>query len=106
MRAALESLAVRTLCELPDREMAVRLLHQAVDAIEAAREASVEERIETETEFHRSLCRLTGNQTLLRSWTSLEGSCRMSVAFRGPEKDDAKGKREASPRHRDRHRNR
>lgn len=61
VRAALESLAVRTLCELPDRDAAVRLLQRAVDAIEAAREASVEERIETETEFHRSLCRLTVN---------------------------------------------
>ncbi|MGK3957544.1 GntR family transcriptional regulator [Arthrobacter sp. R4] len=81
VRAALESLAVRTLCELPDRDTAVKLLHRAVDAIDAAREASVELWLEADTEFHRSLCQLAGNKTLLHSWTSLEGSRRLSVVF-------------------------
>lgn len=97
VRAELESLAARTICELPDRSTAVALLHRAVDAIETAHEASSEKRIETETEFHRSLCSLTDNQTLLRSWTSLESSCRMSVAS-GAEKSDASM---SARRHRD-----
>jgi len=49
-------------------------------------EASLEERIESDMEFHRSLCRLTGNETLLHSWNSLEGSIRMSIMFAGREK--------------------
>ncbi|MDQ0853165.1 DNA-binding GntR family transcriptional regulator [Arthrobacter sp. V4I6] len=86
VRAALESLAARTLCELPDRDRVIESLHQAIDAMDAARDASLEERIETDMEFHRSLCRLTGNETLLHSWTSLEGSIRMSIMFGGLEK--------------------
>ena len=61
-------------------------LRSAVDAMAAAAEASLEERIESDLEFHRTLCRLTGNETLLHSWESLEGSIRMSIMFAGLEK--------------------
>jgi DNA-binding GntR family transcriptional regulator len=86
VRAALESLAARTLCELPDRVGVIESLHLAIDAMETARDASLEERIESDMEFHRTLCRLTGNETLLHSWESLEGSIRMSIMFGGLEK--------------------
>jgi DNA-binding GntR family transcriptional regulator len=86
VRAALESLAARTLCELPDRTQAVATLHRKLEVMEAAQEASLAERIESDMEFHRTLCRLTGNETLLHSWTSLEGSIRMSIMFAGLEK--------------------
>lgn len=86
VRAALESLAARTLCELPDRERVIESLHKAIDVMEAAEQASLEERIESDMEFHRTLCRLTGNETLLHSWNSLEGSIRMSIMFAGVEK--------------------
>ncbi|SKC04268.1 transcriptional regulator, GntR family [Arthrobacter sp. 49Tsu3.1M3] len=86
VRAALESLAVRTLCELPDRTSVIASLRSAVDAMAAAAEASLEERIESDLEFHRTLCRLTGNETLLHSWESLEGSIRMSIMFAGIER--------------------
>jgi DNA-binding GntR family transcriptional regulator len=86
VREALESLAARTLSELPDRARVVESLHQAIDAMESAQKASLEERIESDMEFHRSLCRLTGNETLLHSWNSLEGSIRMSIMFAGREK--------------------
>ena len=86
VRAALESLAVRTLCELPDRASVIMSLRSAVDAMAAAAEASLEERIESDLEFHRTLCRLTGNETLLHSWESLEGSIRMSIMFAGIER--------------------
>ena len=32
------------------------------------------------------MCRLTGNETLLHSWESLEGSIRMSIMFAGLER--------------------
>ena len=86
VREALESLAARTLSELPDRARVVASLHRAIDAMESAQKASLEERIESDMEFHRSLCRLTGNETLLHSWNSLEGSIRMSIMFAGREK--------------------
>lgn len=86
VRAALESLAARTLCELPDRAHAIESLHQKIDAMAAAQQASLEERVESDMEFHRTLCGLTGNETLLHSWTALEGSIRMSIMYAGRER--------------------
>lgn len=86
VRAALETLAARTLCELPEHARAIESLHQKIDLMEAAEDASLAERIESDMEFHRTLCRLTGNETLLHSWESLEGSIRMSIMFAGREK--------------------
>ncbi|HSN35074.1 MAG TPA: GntR family transcriptional regulator [Arthrobacter sp.] len=86
VRAALESLAARTLCELPDREQVTASLRTAVGAMAAAARGTLEERIESDLEFHRTMCRLTGNETLLHSWESLEGSIRMSIMFAGVER--------------------
>lgn len=86
VRAALESLAARTLCELPDRVQVTASLRIAIEAMAAAAEGSLEERIESDLEFHRTMCRLTGNETLLHSWESLEGSIRMSIMFAGVER--------------------
>jgi DNA-binding GntR family transcriptional regulator len=86
VRAALESLAARTLCELPDRQHAIRSLKAAIEAMAAAEKAGLQERTEADLEFHRTLCRLTGNETLLHSWESLEGSIRMSIMFAGQDK--------------------
>lgn len=86
VRAALESLAARTLCELPDRVQVTASLRIAIEAMAAAAEGSLEERIESDLEFHRTMCRLTGNETLLHSWESLEGSIRMSIMFAGLER--------------------
>ncbi len=86
VRAALESLAARTLCELQNRQHVTESLHTAIDTMAATADGTLEERIESDLEFHRTLCRLTGNQTLLHSWESLEGSIRMSIMFAGREK--------------------
>jgi DNA-binding GntR family transcriptional regulator len=86
VRAALESLAARTLCELPDRQQVISSLKTAIEAMAAAEKASLQDRVESDLEFHRTLCRLTGNETLLHSWESLEGSIRMSIMFAGQDK--------------------
>lgn len=86
VRAALESLAARTLCELPDRRHVINSLRSAIEAMSAAEKASLQDRVESDLEFHRTMCRLTGNETLLHSWESLEGSIRMSIMFAGQEK--------------------
>ena len=83
VRAALESLAARELCALPDRAGAVAILRKAVAEMERWAVANLEDRIEADLKFHRTMCQLTGNETLVHSWTSLEGSIRMSIMFAG-----------------------
>jgi len=83
VRAALESLAARELADSADRTDSVNLLHQAVDDMEKWAASNLEDRIEADLRFHRTMCQLTGNETLLHQWTSLEGSIRMSIMFAG-----------------------
>ena len=45
--------------------------------------SNLEDRIEADLRFHRTMCQLTRNDTLLHQWTSLEGSIRMSIMFAG-----------------------
>jgi DNA-binding FadR family transcriptional regulator len=48
--------------------------------------SNLEDRIEADLRFHRTMCQRTGNETLLHQWTSLEGSIRMSIMFAGVDK--------------------
>jgi DNA-binding GntR family transcriptional regulator len=83
VRAALESMAAHELASRPDRTEAVATLRHAVDEMDRWAEANLEDRIEADLRFHRTMCQLTGNETLLHQWTSLEGSIRMSIMFAG-----------------------
>src|SRR6476661_9865006 len=83
VRAALEALAARELCALPDRVAAVESLRKAVNEMERWAAANLEDRIEADLKFHRTMCQLTGNETLVHSWSSLEGSIRMSIMYAG-----------------------
>ncbi|KSZ57070.1 GntR family transcriptional regulator [Rhodococcus pyridinivorans KG-16] len=85
VRAALEALAVRDLAERDDRASVIPALREALEVMAHA-ENDLEARIESDLNFHRLLCRLTGNETLMHSWQSLEGSIRMSIMFAGLEK--------------------
>jgi len=86
VRAALESLAARELCAQHDRAEVTTALRNSVDRMVACEAADLDERIEADLDFHRTMCRLTGNDTLLHSWSSLEGSIRMSIMFAGVER--------------------
>lgn len=86
VRAALEALAVRTLAESDDRDEAVAVLRKAVQHMEDTADDSLEERIEADLDFHRTLCQLSRNSTLLHTWKSLEGSIRMSFMWAGMDK--------------------
>ena len=48
--------------------------------------SNLEDRIEADLRFHRTMCQLSGNETLLHSWSSLAGSIRMSIMFAGVER--------------------
>ena len=79
----MESLAARELAARPDRAAIVTTLRHAVDDMERWAASNLEDRIEADLRFHRTMCQLTGNLTLLHQWTSLEGSIRMSIMFAG-----------------------
>ncbi len=82
VRAALEGLAAALLAVSADRDAQVRQLQQALDELAAA-SGSVNEMVEIDLNFHRTMCVLTGNSTLLHAWESLAGSIRMSIMFAG-----------------------
>jgi DNA-binding GntR family transcriptional regulator len=83
VRAALESLAAQGLAGRQDRAGAVAELRKAVADMEKWAASNLEDRIEADLKFHRTMCHLSGNETLLHSWSSLEGSIRMSIMFAG-----------------------
>ncbi|RPA12395.1 GntR family transcriptional regulator [Gordonia sp. OPL2] len=85
VRAALEALAASVLAAIPDRGALVRDLRAALDRMGAAGRDNLDDRIEADLDFHRLLCTLTDNETLVHSWTSLEGSIRMSIMYAGTE---------------------
>ena len=85
VRAALEGLAAAIVAGLPDRPSLVPRLQAALDALEAAR-GSINHMVEVDLQFHRLLCELTGNTTLVRTWEALAGSIRMSIMFAGTDK--------------------
>ena len=83
VRAALESLAAGELATSPTAPMPVAELRKAVAEMERWAASNLEDRIEADLKFHRTMCHLTGNETLLHSWSSLEGSIRMSIMYAG-----------------------
>jgi DNA-binding GntR family transcriptional regulator len=85
VRAALEGLAAFIVSGLPDLAGAVKKLQAALDALEAA-SGSINHMVEVDLAFHRLLCELTGNTTLVRTWEALAGSIRMSIMFAGTDK--------------------
>ena len=86
VRAALETLAAQLLCTLEDRSEAVAELHTALEHMGSEAKSGIERGIEADLEFHRVLCRLTGNEPLLHAWEQLEGSIRMSIMWGGKER--------------------
>ena len=85
VRAALEGLAASIVSARPDRAALVARLQAALDALEAAG-GSITDTVEVDLGFHRLLCELTGNPTLVRTWEALTGPIRMSIMFAGTDK--------------------
>jgi DNA-binding GntR family transcriptional regulator len=87
VRAALEAMAAGALAQRTDRVETTAELRSLLQIMsEAYADVDLEGRIEADLNFHRGLCRLTCNDTLLHTWESLEGSIRMSIMFAGIER--------------------
>ena len=87
VRAALEGLAARSLAEHPQRKKAVSHLRGLLATMtKAVANKDLQGRIEADLAFHRGMCELTGNETLVHTWQSLEGSIRMSIMYAGTER--------------------
>lgn len=84
VRAALEGLAASIVSARPDRSAGVVRLRAAVDSFESAG-GSIGDVLDVDLAFHRLLCELTGNATLVRAWGALTGPIRMAVMVAGPD---------------------
>jgi len=85
VRVALEGLAASIVSARPDRAAVVARLRAAVADLEAAG-GSITDTVEADLAFHRLLCELTGNATLVRTWEALSGPIRMSILFAGTDR--------------------
>lgn len=86
VRAALESLAARILSGAENQAESVAALRRAIEEMDMVAEGTLDERIEADLEFHRTLISRTGNAMLLHSWQALEGSIRMSIMWAGQDR--------------------
>ena len=84
VRSALESLAASTLASARRPRRRGRSPSRTARPHGPGRDnEDLERRIEADLDFHRTLCQLTGNEMLLHTWQSLEGSIRMSIMYAG-----------------------
>lgn len=84
VRTALEGLAAATITRRPDRNTANARLRTALDDLDGAG-GPLAEMVDIDLAFHRLLCELTGNASLVRSWQALTGPIRMAITFAGPD---------------------
>ena len=83
VRASLEALAAATGGQRGSDTVVSELRALLAVMDQAIAEGNLEQRIESDLAFHRALCRLTDNESLLHTWEGLEGSIRMSIMFAG-----------------------
>jgi DNA-binding GntR family transcriptional regulator len=83
VRAELEGLAAFSICGRADRHTSVAALQAALAALDAV-SGSISGMVEADLAFHRLLCELAGNATLLRAWETLTGPIRLAILHAGP----------------------
>ncbi|WP_150307730.1 GntR family transcriptional regulator [Planctomonas psychrotolerans] len=84
VRAALETLAFETICARSDRGTIVEALRTQLSRFENT-DAPMSDRLETDLDFHATMCRLSGNETLYSSWLSVRGLSRAAMTAAGPD---------------------
>lgn len=84
VRAALEALACREICEMEDPSEVLAALSAQIDRM-ARPDAGFAEKVKDDLAFHEILCRLSGNGTLYRLWLNVGGLARLTITAAGPE---------------------
>ena len=81
VRQAIEGLAVAQIVALPDREDAAATLRRALERLSAALDDpdAFEAQVEADLAFHATLCELSRNSMLVKTWGHLEGPTRVVV---------------------------
>lgn len=81
LRILLEDHAIRKLAEDPSAED-IALLEGIAERMQtAARRDAVERTIDYDLEFHRTVCRLSGNALLFDAWDRLAGPLRLAISL-------------------------
>jgi DNA-binding GntR family transcriptional regulator len=83
LRLGLETIAVRRLCELPDRTAAVAELTTRLDRLRHP--GSLAEDLDADLDFHETIGRLSGNDLLVQSWLGISGLIRITMLAAGPD---------------------
>jgi DNA-binding GntR family transcriptional regulator len=83
VRIALETMAAVLMAQSPDRDERIVRLRDALEPLKAGG-AALAATVERDLAFHRRLCELGGNQTLLDTWTHLLSRIRASIVAAGP----------------------
>ncbi|WP_344809732.1 GntR family transcriptional regulator [Microlunatus ginsengisoli] len=84
VRCALESLAFRQICDLPDRSVVIPELQAALGHLKE-NEGDFVAQLDADLAFHRRLCELSGNGTLAHSWQGVSGLARAAITAAGPQ---------------------
>ncbi len=83
VRIALETMAAIRVSQSPDRDHHVAELRRSLDPLRAEG-IHLAQTIERDLNFHRRLCELSDNRTLLDTWTHLLSRIRATVVAAGP----------------------
>lgn len=84
VRLALETLACEEICAFDDRSPAIAMLSAQVDRM-SQQGITFAERVNEDLDFHRLLCKSSGNDTLEEAWMHIAGLTRLSITAAGPE---------------------
>ena len=81
LRMALEELAINTLIKNLDQELIRRLELVVTTMKRVAQKGNVEEIIEADLSFHRTICELSNNRRLLEAWLNLSHQLRAFIGL-------------------------
>jgi DNA-binding GntR family transcriptional regulator len=83
VRIALETMAAIRIAQSPERGQHVAELRQSLEPLRAE-QTNFAQVIEHDLDFHRRLCELSDNRTLVDTWTHLLSRIRATIAAAGP----------------------
>jgi len=78
VRAALEGLAVAEIIALPEKDVVLEALRDALARL-ADTDGDFAAKLESDLGFHLLLCQLSGNTMLVDAWRNLEGRIRVTI---------------------------